>query len=96
MNIEKLQPFKNDQGKINDPEIAAEMAKEEDLLRKDGSSQEEIDRVHNTWGEKLYAKKMMPVVTEKINNLLTEEEKNVIKTSPVLFGRSLLGLIKEK
>ncbi|MBU4375172.1 hypothetical protein KKH38_01575 [Patescibacteria group bacterium] len=96
MSIEKQQHFKNDQGQINDPEIAAKMAEEEDLLRKDDCTQEDINRVHDTWGKRLYAEKMMPAVTEKINNILTEGEKEVIKTSTVLFGRSLLELIKKK
>jgi len=96
MTIEKPQQFKNEKGQINDLEIARAMAEEENKLREDGEKQEAIDKEANFVGKQIHEQKMMPLIAEKINNALTEEEKEAIINHPVLFESLLHELIKAK
>ena len=81
----KEQPFKNDDGKIMDPDIAKKMADDEASMRSSRISPDMIDFTH-TYNEKIYwAEKSMPAIVEKIRQALTEEEIDLIMEKPNIF-----------
>lgn len=98
MNTEKPQPLKNEDGLINDPEIAKKMAKEEDVLRsnpekilnshKKETIQESIDSQTDDLGrmEQICENDKYNQYTEniakKLTNTLSTEELKIFKKNP--------------